>query len=84
LNPVFGAARISRFFFGLLRKYPNKYRSRMIRANGQPHVGYLGNAPVSIGALFDGNRITALHLTGTPEKLASFCTDMQTVEQAPS
>jgi RNA polymerase sigma-70 factor (ECF subfamily) len=74
LNPIYGASRISRFFLGLLRKYPNRFRSRMTWANGQPAMLVTSDSRPSVLALsFDGNRITAIHIISNPEKLIAFC-----------
>jgi RNA polymerase sigma-70 factor (ECF subfamily) len=73
LNPIYGAARISRFFLGLLRKYPNRFHSQITWANGQPAMLVTSDAHASVLALsFDGNRVTAFHLISNPEKLAAF------------
>ena len=73
LNPIYGAARISRFFLGLPRKYPNRFRSQIAWANGQPAMVVTSDAHPSVLAVsFAGNRITAFHLISNPEKLSAF------------
>ncbi|HYP14383.1 MAG TPA: RNA polymerase sigma factor SigJ, partial [Bryobacteraceae bacterium] len=72
LNPIYGAERIVRFFFGLLRKFPNHYRASLTTVNSKPAMLILSGDRRSVMAMsFEGGRITALHLVSNPEKLSA-------------
>ena len=75
LNPIRGAERAARFFFGLLRKFDARgvrVEARPARVNGAPGLliyldGALDEA-VTIDS--DGERITAVYVVRNPDKLA--------------
>ncbi len=71
LNPVFGAERIVRFFFGLERKYPGRFLREPITINAEPGLlTFSDGSPASVTALvWQDGRITVLRTVSNPDKL---------------
>ncbi len=72
LNPIHGAEKVARFFFGVLRKAPPGFVVRRASINGRPGlVGYFGDGRPHSVAAFDvaEGSIRAIRLVVNPEKL---------------
>jgi RNA polymerase sigma-70 factor (ECF subfamily) len=71
LNPVAGAAKVARFFVGVLKKAPGIMEGRVVEVNGTPGViTYLDGKLYSILTLdMDGDRVRAVRVVNNPEKL---------------
>jgi RNA polymerase sigma-70 factor (ECF subfamily) len=71
INPVLGADRVARFFFGVLKKQPEGQQVRFTEANGMPaFVAYLnGNirSVVMLGVVED--RVERVYVVVNPDKL---------------
>ena len=74
LNPIHGAEKVARFFFGVLRKAPPGFVVRRASINGRPGlVGYFGDGRPHSVATFDvaEGSIRAIRLVVNPEKLGA-------------
>lgn len=73
VNPVLGAERIVRFFRGLARKYPGRFRRSSIAVNGEPgFLSFLDGEVNGVVALAcEEGRITGLFSVLNPDKLHS-------------
>ena len=74
LNPIYGAERVSRFLFGILRKAPPGLVVRRARVNGRPGlIGYFRDGrPQSVTTLeVAEGRILAIRIVVNPEKLGA-------------
>jgi RNA polymerase sigma-70 factor, ECF subfamily len=81
LNPIYGAERIQRFFFGLLKKFGAQYRAQLVQANGQAAILAVVDGRASVVTLsFDGKYITAFHSISNPDKLKLFSDHSQTAK----
>jgi len=67
-----GPDRITRFFFGLERKYPGALTHQVIELNGQPAIGSYRDGVLQMTTSFetDGDRILAIYRLLNPDKLA--------------
>lgn len=74
LNPIYGADKVSRFFFGILSQVPPEFVVRRTVVNGRPGlIGYFGDGrPQNVATLdvADG-KIQAIRLVVNPEKLGN-------------
>jgi RNA polymerase sigma-70 factor (ECF subfamily) len=71
LNPVYGPAKVARFFVGLGRKLPEHFRTRMARVNGGPGVIiYDREQPYAVicPQIVEG-QVTAFRIVTNPDKL---------------
>jgi RNA polymerase sigma-70 factor (ECF subfamily) len=71
LNPIYGAAKVARFFIGLGRKFPPHFTLRTARVNGGPGVIVYDGArayAVICPEIVDG-QITAFRIVNNPDKL---------------
>ena len=74
LNPIYGADKVARFFFGILRQVPPGFTVRRTQVNGRPGlIGYFGDGSPQNVATLDAaeGEIQALRLVLNPEKLGS-------------
>ena len=74
LNPIYGADKVARFFFGILRQVPPGFTVRRTQVNGRPGlIGYFGDGSPQNVATLDvaEGEIQALRLVLNPEKLGS-------------
>lgn len=71
LNPIHGADRISRFFFGIRKKFPQPYRDEPITINGKPGIALLASDHLHSIICFDvaDDRINAVYIVRNPDKL---------------
>ena len=74
LNPVYGADRIIRFFFGVARKLGRGWEVRPAIVNSGPGlVTYIDEHLSSVTSLeFEGERISAIYSVSNPDKLRSY------------
>lgn len=74
LNPVYGADRIIRFFFGVARKLGRAWEVRPAIVNSGPGlVTYIDEHLSSVTSLeFEGERISAIYSVSNPDKLRSY------------
>lgn len=74
LNPIYGADKVARFFFGILRQVPPGFVVRRTLVNGRPGlIGYFGDGRPQNVTTFDvaEERIQAIRLVLNPEKLGN-------------
>ncbi len=74
LNPIYGADKVARFFFGILRQVPPGFIVRRTQVNGRPGlIGYFGDGHPQNVANLDivEGKIQAIRLILNPEKLES-------------
>ena len=74
LNPIYGADRVARFFFGILRKAPPGLVVRRASVNGRPgFIGYFEDGRPQSVTTFDvaEGSIQGIRLVVNPEKLGS-------------
>jgi RNA polymerase sigma-70 factor (ECF subfamily) len=74
LKPIYGADRVAKFLFGILKKAPPDLAVRQTRVNGRPGlVGYFGDgSPQSVVTFEVGEEsIRAIRLVVNPEKLGN-------------
>jgi RNA polymerase sigma-70 factor, ECF subfamily len=71
LKPIYGADKVARYLFGLLKKLPQQADSRLVEVNGQPgFVMYLDGHLEQVLALdIVGERIQHIHVVRNPDKL---------------
>ena len=71
INPIEGAAKVARFFVGILKKTPGIMDGRVVEVNGSPGVvTYLDGRLYSVLTLdMDGDRVRAVRVVNNPEKL---------------
>ena len=77
LNPVHGADKVARFFFGILRQVPEGFVVRRTQVNGKPGlVGYFGDGhPQDVVTLnVVDEKIQDVRLVVNPEKLQNLPT----------
>jgi RNA polymerase sigma-70 factor (ECF subfamily) len=80
LNPIYGADKVARFFFGILRQVPPGFTVRRAQVNGLPGlVGYFGDGSPQNVATLDvaEGEIQAIRLVLNPEKLGNVPTLQQ-------
>jgi RNA polymerase sigma-70 factor (ECF subfamily) len=71
MNPIYGADRIIRFFFGLAHKYPGAFAAQPAEVNSAPGIltfreGALYSAA---GITIENGRITGIYSVANPDKL---------------
>ena len=74
LNPIYGADRVARFFFGILRKAPPGLVVRRASVNGRPgFIGYFEDGRPQSVTTFDvaEGSIRGIRLVVNPEKLGT-------------
>lgn len=72
LNPIHGADKVARFFFGILRQVPPGFTVRRTLVNGRPGlVGFFGDGrPQNVATLdVSKGKVQAIRLVLNPEKL---------------
>jgi RNA polymerase sigma-70 factor (ECF subfamily) len=71
LNPLHGADRVSRFFFGLLRRFGNVFELRPATVNGRPGMlTFRDQQLVSVVSIdVENGRIDAIYAVSNPDKL---------------
>jgi RNA polymerase sigma-70 factor (ECF subfamily) len=71
LNPLHGADRVSRFFFGLLRKFGNVFETRPAMVNGRPGMlTFCDGQLVSVASIdVENGRIGGIYSVNNPDKL---------------
>jgi len=71
LNPIFGPAKVARFFLGLSKKFPRHFSMRTARVNGGPGmIVYDGAQPYAVicPEIVEGY-VTAFRIVNNPDKL---------------
>lgn len=70
-NPVYGAAKVARFFIGLAKKFPPHFTTRTARVNGGPGlIVYDGARPYAvICPEIVGGAVAAFRIVNNPDKL---------------
>ncbi len=73
LNPVFGAARIARFFVGVLRKNGSVFDIRLATVNSSPGMLTFRDGQLTSVACvsIQGGRISAIYSVNNPDKLCA-------------
>lgn len=87
LNPIYGADKVARFFFGILRQVPVGFVVRRTQVNGKSGlIGYSGDGhPQNVVTLDVVNgEIEAIRLVVNPEKLQNLPTLEQPGEREDS
>ncbi|KAB7738708.1 hypothetical protein F2P47_15715 [Parvibaculum sedimenti] len=72
LNPIYGADRIMRFFFGISRKFPEPYAIDFIRINGMPGCTLSIGRQITSMVSFDirDGLIAEIYIMRNPDKIA--------------
>ena len=73
LNPIYGPAKVARYFIGVARKMPPSTQMRTVRVNGRPgFITWVGGAIYMVAEVsFRDGKIDGMRVVRNPDKLKS-------------
>jgi len=73
LNPIYGPAKVARYFIGVARKMPPSTQMRTVRVNGRPgFITWVGGAIYMVAEVsFRNGKIDGMRVVRNPDKLKS-------------